>query len=235
MKERKRIKGKKGRMLSSAAALIAAAAAAFLLFSVLSPPISGNTKKLMSDTAIDLEDSLSAAVKEAFPISRDTEKLLSASIMVLQNPDYLQSLDDSFRSVSIEIDDQKKIVHTIEEEWPEDTPPWSFGYAGMCENWVCDVYKEAGLPSSGSCCAAGSRDRLARVTDRIPVGAMIYSGDEYSSGKICEICGRDPGHVAIYLGDGKVAGSQSQYIMTLIEFMDMFGYGGWSFSGNTYG
>ena len=79
-----------------------------------------------------------------------------------------------------------------------------------------------------------NRDDLAKEDGDIPVGAMIYSGPDYSSGTICEICGKDPGHVAIYMGDGKVEGSQSQYIMTFDEFRVIFGYGGWSFSGNVY-
>lgn len=194
-------------------------------------PISRDSRQLLNDTAGILEESKS--VKEVVPISKDTRKLMTVGTLVMQNPDFVSG-GAAFTPVSIGSEDQERIVKTVEENWPEDYSPWDHGYAGRCESWVCDVYKEADLPARGSCCAATSRDDLAKDSEDIPVGAMIYSGPGYRSGTICEICGKDPGHVAIYLGDGKVAGSQSQYIMTFDEFRVIFGYGGWSFSGNVY-
>lgn len=230
--ERNKAKGKG----STAAALIfALALGAVLLYGSITAPISGGTERLMSDTAGTIDEIGAVDTGTLYPISSDTKKLLSKGIMVLQNPAYMTEGEKETEPVDIEAEDQDKIVKAISREWPEDAPPWSTGYEGRCENWVCDVYHEAGLPTRGSCCAARSRDRLALSTDDIPVGAMVYSDSGYRSGKICEICGRDPGHVAIYIGSGMVAGSQSEYIMTVEAFEDMFGIGGWSFSGNLYG
>lgn len=140
--------------------------------------------------------------------------------------------DSIFNHITIESEQQAAILEALRRRWPEHKAPWDNGYQGLCETWVCDVYASAGIPVSGSCCASESRDKYAVWSEEIPVGAMIYSGPEYLSGYLCEDCGKDPGHVAIYIGDGKVAGSQSQYIMTLEEFKEYFGYGGWSFGGS---
>ena len=137
-----------------------------------------------------------------------------------------------FNQITIENEQQAAILDALKRRWPERKAPWDNGYQGLCETWVCDVYASAGLPVSGSCCAAESRDKYAVWSKEIPVGAMVYSGPEYLSGYLCEDCGKDPGHVAIYIGDGKVAGSQSEYIMTLDEYKEYFGYGGWSFGGS---
>ena len=139
--------------------------------------------------------------------------------------------DSIFSHITIENEQQAAILDALRRRWPERKAPWDNGYQGLCETWVCDVYASAGLPVTGSCCAAESRDKHAVWSEEIPVGAMIYSGPEYSSGYLCEDCGKDPGHVAIYIGDGMVAGSQSKYIMTIDEYREYFGYGGWSYGG----
>jgi len=142
--------------------------------------------------------------------------------------------DSIFSEITVENEQQAAILDALRRRWPESKAPWENGYQGLCETWVCDVYDSAGLPVSGSCCASTSRDEFAVWSEDIPVGAMVYSGPEYLSGYPCEVCGKDPGHVAIYIGDGKVAGSQPTYILTLDEFREYFGYGGWSFGGNSY-
>lgn len=142
--------------------------------------------------------------------------------------------DSIFSDITIESEQQAAILEALMNKWPESCPPWENGYMGLCETWVCDVYAAAGIPVSGSCCASQSRDRFAVWSEEIPVGAMIYSGPEYFSGYPCEICGYDPGHVGIYIGDGLVAGSQPTYILTLDEWKEYFGYGGWSFGGCGY-
>ena len=149
-------------------------------------------------------------------------------------PDTAGDENSIFNKITIENEQQAAILDALRRRWPESKAPWENGYQGLCETWVCDVYASAGLPVSGSCCASESRDRHAVWSEDIPVGAMIYSGPEYLSGYPCEDCGKDPGHVAIYIGDGKVAGSQPTYILTLDEFKEYFGYGGWSFGGNYY-
>ena len=109
--------------------------------------------------------------------------------------------------------------------------PFNHGYRNLCEGWVCDTYRKAGLHYSASCCASHARERFAIKTGKIPIGAVIYSSKGYKSGVRCS-CGRDAGHVAIYIGDGKVAGSQTPYIMDINDWIALCGYGGYSFNDN---
>ena len=226
------VKRRKGRTAAIIAAALLVLSGIGLYAYMTYSPISRGSRQLLNDTAGILEESKS--VKEVVPISKDTRKLMTVGTLVMQNPDFVSGGAAAFTPISIGSEEQEKIVKTLKENWPEERPPWNNGYAGRCESWVCEVYKEADMPARGSCCAASSRDDLAKDSGDIPVGAMIYSGPDCRAGTICEICGKDPGHVAIYLGDGMVAGSQSQYIMTFDEFRVIFGYGGWSFSGNVY-
>ena len=111
--------------------------------------------------------------------------------------------------------------------------PYNNGYKGLCELWCYDVYKKAGLSYNGSCCAAENKRLYAgKIPGKIRPGALIYSGSNYKSGTRCEVCKKDAGHVAIYIGDGKVAGSNIPFIMDINKFISIFGYGGWSFSNN---
>ena len=139
-----------------------------------------------------------------------------------------------FNQIEPESEEHAAILAALAKKWPESKPPYENGYEGLCETWVCEVYQAAGIPVTGSCCAARSRDAFATWSEDIPAGAMIYSGYDYFSGFICEECWMDPGHVAIYIGNGLVAGSQPTYILTLDEFKEYFGYGGWSFGGSNY-
>ncbi|MDD7511962.1 MAG: phage tail tip lysozyme [Peptostreptococcaceae bacterium] len=109
--------------------------------------------------------------------------------------------------------------------------PYRHEWHNLCEAWVNDVYKRAGLHYNCSCCAAHSREINHAQGGKIPVGAVIYSSPSYKAGVRCS-CGRDAGHVGIYIGDGKIAGSQMPYIMTMEQWNNACGYGGWSFSGN---
>lgn len=122
---------------------------------------------------------------------------------------------------------QERIVNTA----LSFNDPYNNGYKNLCEGWVGTVYRNAGLKYNGACCAAHSRELNAIRKGKIPVGAVIYSSPTYKSGVKCS-CGRDAGHVAIYIGDGKVAGSQLPFIMSLSDFINLCGYGGYSFSGN---
>lgn len=106
--------------------------------------------------------------------------------------------------------------------------PYSQGFAHMCELWVYTVYRKAGLNYRGSCCASHSRDKNATKRGKIPIGAAIYSGNSYHSTVRCS-CGRNAGHVAIYIGNGMVAGSQVPFKMTIAGWKRLFGYGGWYF------
>ena len=110
--------------------------------------------------------------------------------------------------------------------------PYHNGYTGMCELWVADVYRKAGLTYSGSCCATEARRKFAKKDGKIPVGAVIYSGANYRSNVYDSVCGKNAGHVAIYVGNNQVAGSQVPFIMSLDDWKSVYGYGGWSFNVN---
>ena len=201
---------------------------------VMPDSFSDDTNEMLTIAISELDEGTEEKLDLLFLISEDTGKLLNVNGMVLQNTDYLIDGSASAPPVVIGSSEQSRIIDVITEEYPETAAPWNTGYAGRCEQWVCDVYKQAELPVRGACCASRSRDDLATLEGDIPAGAMIYSGTEYRSGYICEICGRDPGHVAIYIGEDKVAGSQPEFIMSLSEYKKMYGYGGWSYSGNIY-
>ena len=124
---------------------------------------------------------------------------------------------------------QKKIAAMAQA--PEFRNPYSGRYRHMCEYWVYSVYRRAGFSYRGACCAAKDRDTNAYKKGKIPIGAAIYSGSKYHSSVRCG-CGRNAGHVAIYIGGGKVAGSQMPYIMTVESWISVFGYGGYSFGGS---
>lgn len=109
--------------------------------------------------------------------------------------------------------------------------PYHEGFPHMCELWVYTVYRKAGLNYRGSCCASHSRDKNATKRGKIPIGAAIYSGNSYHSTVRCS-CGRNAGHVAVYIGNGMVAGSQVPFKMTLSQWKRFFGYGGWYFPKN---
>lgn len=120
---------------------------------------------------------------------------------------------------------QKKIAEIACSYSP---PPYETkDYCGWCELWVHDVYKRCGITYTMHCCANRSKLTYAKTTGTIPVGAAIYSGGSYKSSYHCDSCGLNCGHVAIYVGNGKVAGSQSIYIQSLESWTKFFGYGGW--------
>lgn len=100
-------------------------------------------------------------------------------------------------------------------------------YKHKCELWCYHVYRTAGLSYNGACCARAHRDKCATKSGDIPVGALIYSGNNYRSRVTC-MCGRNAGHVAIYMGNDTVIGAQSPTRMTLAQWTKLFGYGGWS-------
>ena len=102
---------------------------------------------------------------------------------------------------------------------------------GWCQAWVRKVYLKATGVASSDCCAKKCRDKWAVKTATIPVGAAIYSSDKYSSSVTCS-CGRNAGHVGIYIGNNKVASNVGGIrIESLDSWNRTFGYGGWSWNG----
>lgn len=135
--------------------------------------------------------------------------------------------------------DISRKVLAVTSRWSNDSPPYYNGYGGLCELWVYDVYTSAGLPCNGTCCAYHHSELSAHKEGKIPKGAIIFSGIIPSTGQLyendhresayCHDCQHYAGHVAIYVGNGVVAGSQCPYLMDLDTWIDVFGYGGWGY------
>lgn len=101
---------------------------------------------------------------------------------------------------------------------------------GQCQAFVCRAYKAAGESNASRCCAHAAGDAWVVSTSKtdIPVGATVYVSRS-ASGTSCS-CGRDAGHVGIYIGGGQVASRRdggAPYIETLEHFADNWGKGGW--------
>ena len=121
--------------------------------------------------------------------------------------------------------------------WSNSHNPCDYGYGGRCEAWVYDIYAAAGIPCSGWCCAYRHAMMTATTEGEIPKGALIFSGrlsdgtlyeNNYRASAWCDICQHYAGHVAIYIGGGKVVGAQYPYIQSINAWISVYGYGGWS-------
>ena len=76
--------------------------------------------------------------------------------------------------------------------------------ANLCLAFVQDVYDEAGCGGQRYCCAHAAMDSCETHTDldNIPVGAALFTGSSW--GPVICGCGRDAGHIGIYIGDNQV-------------------------------
>ena len=128
-------------------------------------------------------------------------------------------------------------VTNVTKRWSNGNNPFYNGYRGLCELFCADVYKSAGYSYSGACCAYRHSINHAQKAGKIPKGALIFSGMKpdgtmYENGHrqsaYCDVCNSWAGHVAIYIGNGLVAGSQIPYIESINTWIETFGYGGWS-------
>lgn len=124
----------------------------------------------------------------------------------------------------------------ILDETAQWTSPYRQGYGGQCELWCSVVYHHAGLPYNGTCCAY-NHSTSANKAGAIPKGALIFSGirpngtmyeNNHRESAWCDVCGHYAGHVAIYIGNGMVAGAQVPYLQSLDAWIEVYGYGGWS-------
>lgn len=125
----------------------------------------------------------------------------------------------------------------ITRRWSNGYNPYYNGYHGLCELWCADVYRMAGHSYAGSCCAANHGRKYAKKSGKIPKGALVFSGQRpdgsiyengHRPGAYCSYSREYAGHVAIYIGNGIIVGSQAPYEMSVDSWIELFGYGGWS-------
>lgn len=106
--------------------------------------------------------------------------------------------------------------------------------AGWCQAWVADVYAEAGqTPRASKCCAGSATDswKISVEPNNIPLGAVVYGK---SNPTVYCGCGRDAGHVGIYIGNGQVASNVGGIrIESLDSWIAAFGWKGWGWNGGT--
>ena len=83
------------------------------------------------------------------------------------------------------------------------------------------------MPGTVSCGVRAGTPTPVIFSGVIPGTGKVYEND-HRSGAFCASCGHYAGHVAIYVGDGYVAGSQVPYLQSIDVWISIYGYGGWS-------
>ena len=100
---------------------------------------------------------------------------------------------------------------------------------GWCEAWAENVYRASIGPCSYMPCASEACWiwRVSEDKSSVPVGAAVFG---HSTGGAMD-GDHDAGHVAIYVGDGKVIGREASGdplpVRTLDEWTSIFGWYGW--------
>ena len=114
--------------------------------------------------------------------------------------------------------------------------PYYHGYTNLCQKFCGDMYRKAGVPYQGTCCAF-RHSTIAQKSGKIPKGALVFSGrkpdgsfyeNNHVPGTYCGFCNSWAGHIGIYVGNGIIVGSQIPYAMSVDAWIEMCGYGGWS-------
>ena len=114
--------------------------------------------------------------------------------------------------------------------------PYYHGYTNLCQKFCGDMYRQAGVPYQGTCCAF-KHSTIAQKSGKIPKGALVFSGrkpdgsfyeNNHAPGTYCTVSNSWAGHIGIYVGNGIIVGSQIPYAMSVDAWIEMCGYGGWS-------
>ena len=103
-----------------------------------------------------------------------------------------------------------------------------------CEKWAEQLVRQGlGLGVANQCCATAAEEAWRVSADRssIPIGAAVF-GNSYG-GVGCPACGRDAGHVAIYVGDGKCVGNEGgrAVVHGMDEWVSLYGWKSWGWIG----
>ena len=77
---------------------------------------------------------------------------------------------------------------------------------GYCEAWAEEVYRKAGVSIDQHCCAGKNRAlyTVGKSSKNIPLGAMVYNDPAVYQSRTNDTCGRNAGHVGIYIGNGEI-------------------------------
>ena len=105
----------------------------------------------------------------------------------------------------------------------------------MCEAWAEEVYRKAGvsinqhlLCGQKSCAVYG---RASPATN-IPIGAMVYNDPAVYQSRTNDTCGRNAGHVGIYIGNGQIISNIGGTTIDTVEgWTAYYGFGGWGWGG----
>lgn len=155
----------------------------------------------------------------------------------ISNPKDLGKGKATYVGVDDRDTDHSRAVLAQTSKWSNRKNPYFNGYRNMCEGFCNDIYRKAGLPYNGACCAYRHSVNSATKEGKIPKGAIVYSGykrdgtfyeNGHAPGTFCTGCHSWAGHVGIYVGDGIIVGSQIPYAMSVDAWIDLCGYGGWS-------
>lgn len=105
---------------------------------------------------------------------------------------------------------------------------------GYCLAWVCDMFDETYGYESTACCAKKYADSYTDSKDRntIPLGADVFFS---ANNAVCGNCGRNCGHIGIYVGNGYIVHNWAGVIRKMkITEVESSGYRfiGWGYHAN---
>ena len=105
---------------------------------------------------------------------------------------------------------------------------------GLCETWVEAVYRKAGVSINNICCAGKNRSlyTVSKSSANIPIGAMVYNDPAVYQSRTNDTCGRNAGHVGIYIGNGQIISNIGGTTIDTVEgWTAYYGFGGWGWGG----
>lgn len=175
-------------------------------------------------------------------ISSQTQKQVSA-LSIADNKNESPSGDESLgkgKATYVGVDDtdtefSRKILAQT-SKYSNSYNPYYHGYTNLCQKFCGDMYRKAGVPYQGTCCAF-RHSTIAQKSGKIPKGALVFSGrkpdgsfyeNNHAPGTYCGFCNSWAGHIGIYVGNGIIVGSQIPYAMSVDAWIELCGYGGWS-------
>ena len=105
---------------------------------------------------------------------------------------------------------------------------------GYCEAWAEEVYRKAGVSIDRHCCAGKNRAlyTVGKSSKNIPLGAMVYNDPAVYQSRTNDTCGRNAGHVGIYIGNGQIISNIGGTVIDTVEgWTAYYGFGGWGWGG----